>query len=189
MKQRIRHFIYLIILIILDQGTKFWAKTTLKEDGPISIIPDVFKLQYHENSGAVWGILQGKASFLSIVTIFILTLLLYVYFKIPKEKKFDPLKLIFVFIGAGAIGNMIDRISYNFVVDFIYFELINFPIFNVADCYVTISSVFIIILFLFYYKDQDLAFLDQLFQSKKNVQSGQIKQDNQELEENNGKTK
>lgn len=167
MKERIRHFIYLCILIALDQVTKIWAKTTLQENGPVTIIQDVFKLQYHENSGAVWGIMQGKASILSIMTIFILAVLFYLYIHIPKERKYKFLKLIFVFIGAGAIGNMIDRIAYNFVVDFIYFELINFPIFNVADCYVTVSSILMILLAIFYYKDEDLNFLDQMFKRKK----------------------
>jgi len=167
MKERIRHFIYLCVLIALDQALKFWAKSTLQENGPLTVIPKVLKLQYHENSGAVWGILQGKASLLSIMTIFILAALLFIYLHIPKEPKFKFLKLIFVFIAAGAVGNMIDRIAYHFVVDFIYFELINFPIFNVADCYVTVSSVLIILLALFYYKDEDLSFFDRMLKSKK----------------------
>lgn len=167
MKERIRHFIYLIVLIGLDQATKIWAKTSLQANGPVTIIPDVFKLQYHENSGAVWGILQGKASILSILTIFILTALFFVYIHIPKEPKFMYLKLIFVFIGAGAVGNMIDRIAYHFVVDFIYFELINFPVFNVADSYVTVASILIILLAVFYYKDEDLDFLDTMLKGKK----------------------
>jgi len=166
MKQRRRHLIYFIILIALDQLTKLWAKTTLRNNGPFDIIPDVLKLQYHENSGAVWGILQGKANILSVFTLFILAALVYVYFQIPKERKLNLLKLIFVTIGAGAIGNMIDRFSYGYVVDFIYFELINFPIFNVADCYVTVSSILIILLAIFYYKDEDLAFLDNMFKKR-----------------------
>ena len=57
---------------------------------------------------------------------------------------------------SGAAGNLIDRILQGYVVDFFYFRLINFPVFNVADCYVTISAAALIILFLFYYKDSDL---------------------------------
>lgn len=166
MKQRRRHLIYFIILIALDQLTKLWAKTSLRNNGPIDIIPNVLKLQYHENSGAVWGILQGKANLLSLFTLFILAALVYVYFQIPKASKYNLLKLVFVTIGAGAIGNMIDRFSYGYVVDFIYFELINFPIFNVADSYVTVSSILIILLAIFYYKDEDLAFLDDMFNKR-----------------------
>ena len=62
-------------------------------------------------------------------------------------------------IAAGAIGNMIDRIRLNYVVDFIYFVLINFPIFNVADMYVTISTAVLVIMLLFVYKENDLSFI------------------------------
>ena len=60
---------------------------------------------------------------------------------------------------AGSIGNMIDRIRYDYVVDFIYFVRINFPIFNVADIYVSLSAVILIILLLFVYKEKDLYFI------------------------------
>ena len=62
-------------------------------------------------------------------------------------------------IASGAAGNMIDRVSHDYVVDFIYFVLINFPIFNVADIYVTVSTFLFVILFLFYYKENDFNFL------------------------------
>lgn len=77
------------------------------------------------------------------------------------------MKLIFVFIMAGAIGNMIDRFTLKYVVDFLYFSLINFPIFNIADCYVTVSAILLFALAIFYYKEEDMAFIDQLFSKKK----------------------
>ncbi len=55
---------------------------------------------------------------------------------------------------------MIDRVSKNYVVDFFYFELINFPIFNVADCYVTVAAVLLIISIMFIYKEEDFKFID-----------------------------
>ena len=69
-----------------------------------------------------------------------------------------PLRITLVLLTAGAIGNMIDRVYHNFVVDFLYFKLINFPIFNVADCYVTIAMGLLIVLILFYYTDEELNF-------------------------------
>ena len=59
-------------------------------------------------------------------------------------------------ICSGAIGNMIDRVSRGYVVDFFYFKLINFPIFNVADCYVTVAAFLLIVLIFFYYKEEEL---------------------------------
>jgi signal peptidase II len=166
MKERIKHLVLLIILIGVDQGLKFWAKATLMNKEPLDIIPDVLSLQYCENSGAVWGILSGRVDFLKILTLMILVVILYLYFQIPEGKKYKALKLIAVFIIAGAAGNLIDRFYLGYVVDFIYFEIINFPLFNFADSCLTVSSILLFILALFYYKDDDFAFLSHIF--KKN---------------------
>ena len=64
-----------------------------------------------------------------------------------------------VLLGAGAVGNLIDRMVQSYVVDFLYFKLIDFPIFNVADCYVTAGAILLAILILFVYKDEELGFL------------------------------
>lgn len=80
-------------------------------------------------------------------------------FKIPGKKKYDCLHVLLVMIASGAIGNMIDRIRLDYVVDFISIVLINFPIFNVADMYVTISMIGLFVLILFIYKEDDLSFL------------------------------
>lgn len=167
MKQKIKHLLLFILLTVIDQGAKLWVRQTLMNKNPIVIIPDVFSLQYHENTGAVWGIMSGRVQFLSIFTFLILLFIVYLYLKIPQDKKYNPLKLISVFIIAGAVGNLIDRIFLGHVVDFIYFELINFPLFNIADSYLTVSCILLFLLAVFYYKDTDFAFLDRLFGSSK----------------------
>ncbi len=167
MKQRLRHLIYFILLITADQLTKYWARTYLIEKGPVDIIPGALELRYHTNTGAVWGILQGRVSVLTIITGIALILLIFLYFKTPEGKRYTPLRILWVFIIAGAVGNLIDRIALKHVVDFIYFSLIDFPIFNVADSYLTVSSVLLIILALFYYKDKDLAFIEDMVKRKK----------------------
>jgi signal peptidase II len=166
MNQRIRHFLYVIILIAFDQLTKYFVRADLMNKEPFVIIPKVLSLQYHENTGAVWGFFSGGVSVLAVVTILILGVLIFFYSRIPNGKRYNALKIIFVFIMAGAVGNMIDRIFLKHVVDFIYFEIINFPLFNVADTYVTVSSFLLFFLALFYYKDKDFEFLDQLFKKK-----------------------
>ena len=70
-------------------------------------------------------------------------------------KKLLPLRICAVFIFSGAIGNFIDRLKLGYVVDFFYFKLIDFPVFNVADIYVTVAAFAMIILGLFYYKEED----------------------------------
>lgn len=167
MKQRIKHLILFLLLVGIDQASKLWVKSRLMNKDPIVILKDVLNLQYHENSGAVWGILSGKVVYLTIFTFIIMLFILYLYFKIPKNKKFNALKIITVFILAGALGNLIDRIYLGYVVDFIYFKIIDFPLFNLADSYLTVSSILLMILALFYYKDEDFAFLDQIFRKNK----------------------
>lgn len=147
------------ILVLIDQITKILASNYLKDGEPISIIKDVFSLHYLENTGAAFGIFKDQQLFFIIMTIMVLGVVLYAYLKLPETKKYRPLKYIMIFIIAGALGNFIDRILYNYVVDFFYFELINFPIFNMADCYVSLSAIVLVILFIFYYKEEDFYFL------------------------------
>ncbi|WP_081848685.1 signal peptidase II [Clostridium sp. KNHs205] len=156
--RKLRHLLYLILLIGFDQFTKYLVVQNL-QDNPFILIPKVFQLTYHENDGAVWGILSGRTIFLVLMAVILLSFMVFIYIKVPNEKRYNALHIILIFICAGAVGNLLDRILKGYVVDFLYFELIDFPIFNVADCYITISSVLLVLLGLFYYKDEDFAFL------------------------------
>ena len=73
-----------------------------------------------------------------------------------------PLLITCTLLVSGAAGNFIDRVRFGYVRDFIYFKLINFPVFNVADCYVTVSVVLLIILILFVYKEDDFEFFKDI---------------------------
>ena len=81
------------------------------------------------------------------------------YWKMPKTRHYLPMHILAVTITAGAVGNVLDRIRLNYVVDFVYISLINFPVFNVADIYVTVSAVLFFIYVIFYYKEEDFQFL------------------------------
>ena len=159
MKRILKFFGLNVILIAIDQITKYLAQTKLMGTEGISLIDGVFKFQYLENPGAAFGMFQNKLVFLIPITILIFGGIVFVYLKIPDNKRLVPIQYICIFISAGAIGNLIDRIVNNYVIDFLYFELINFPIFNVADCYVTVSAILLLILGFFYYKDEDFDFL------------------------------
>jgi len=89
-----------------------------------------------------------------------LALVLFLFFKLPEQKKFRIVHVLLAVIIAGGIGNMIDRFRLDYVVDFISFVLINYPIFNVADIYVVVATIGLFILFLFVYKEKDLEFLN-----------------------------
>ena len=175
MKKKTNHYLShllatlsMIFAIFLDQYTKLLAVENLKNQAPIDIIENVFQLHYLENRGAAFGILQNQKIFFVIIGIIILIVALFLYLKMPHERHFIPLRICLLLIASGAIGNMIDRIRLNYVIDFFYFELIDFPIFNVADIYVTLSAGLLIVLILFYYKEDDLEMLFKLFSRKKN---------------------
>lgn len=175
----------IIMLVILDQLTKFQAVVKLKNGSPFVIIDGVFELRYLENQSAAFGFdivsffqkifkikyftenpeafLTAKMVIFAIVTIAVVILLMIFYSRIPQTKRFLGINLILIFFVAGAIGNLIDRIVNNYVVDFFYFKLINFPIFNVADIYVTVAAFAFIILGIFYYKEEDF---EMIFKKK-----------------------
>ena len=112
-------------LVSIDQWTKGMAVEHLKGSAAVPLIPGWLELKYSENRGAAFGLLQDGRIFFLIVT------------------------------AAGAIGNLIDRLLNGFVVDFVYLSIINFPIFNLADIFVSWSAVLLIILMIFKYNDED----------------------------------
>ena len=151
--------VFLIALVVLDQFSKAWAVASLKDKPAIPIINGVLELNYLENKGAAFGMLQNQRIFFILVAIVILTCIVYILIKAPCTKRYFILHVLLSLIAAGAIGNMIDRVSLNYVVDFIYFKLKDFPECNCADIYVTVSTFVLIIVLLFVYKDNDLRFL------------------------------
>lgn len=157
--------LFLVVLVAIDQFTKYAAVIKLKNQPAFNIIDGVLEFNYLENRGAAFGMLQNQKMFFVFVAVIFLGVITYVLFKAPAEKKYFSLHILLVLIAGGAIGNMIDRLRLDYVVDFIYFVLINFPIFNVADIYVTVSTLILVIQVLFVYKDNDFDFLS--FKQKK----------------------
>ena len=141
------------LLVLLDQATKLAAVSALKDGGPFVLIPGVFQLQYLENRGAAFGILQDARAFFLVITVLAMVLVLYALFRAPLDKRFLPVRILLVLIGAGALGNALDRAILSYVRDFIYFSLIDFPVFNVADIYVTCATFLLVLLVLIYYKE------------------------------------
>jgi len=148
------------LLVFLDQWTKALAVDRLKEQAPFVIWDGVLEFHYHENKGAAWGILQGKQLFFYVLTIVFCLLLLYEIYRLYKNVRYMPLLYILVFLFSGTIGNFIDRVRLQYVVDFIYVKIINFPIFNLADCYITVSVIVLMLLIFFFYTDEEF---DEMF--------------------------
>ncbi len=146
----------LLMLVFLDQWTKCLAVRNLKGAADVVLIRGVLKLHYLENRGMAFGLLQGFQILFTVLTVAVLFLAVLIFLRLSYTKRFVFFRILLVLIAAGAVGNSIDRIANGYVVDFIYFSLIDFPVFNVADCYVTVSCILMAVLILFVYKDDEL---------------------------------
>lgn len=135
--------IAIVVLVSLDQFVKYLTVTHLMLK-PIVLIENVFELTYVENKGAAWSILENQIWFFILMTVIILALIAYACYKKMIYTKLSQISL--VLICAGAIGNLIDRITHGYVIDMFSFKLINFPVFNVADICIVCGGI----LFVFY---------------------------------------
>ena len=133
------------VLLGTDQLIKWWGRTYLAHMEPIVVWDGVFELVYVENRGAAWGILQGKRWLLLVITGIVLALLLC-YLVLGKST--HPVETCAVtLIISGRAGNLIDRLFFGYVTDYIYFKPIDFPVFNLADICVVVGTI----LFCFYW--------------------------------------
>lgn len=143
---------------MLDQLTKYMAVKHLMPIGSHPFIPGLIEFNYTTNPGIAFGMLGGKGWF--FIPVSFLAIILTVFFLIRFRKSISPLLSAAVaMVAGGGIGNQIDRIFKGEVVDFLNFQFIDFPVFNVADCFVTIGCSLAIISLIFF--DRDLLFDDK----------------------------
>ncbi|WP_017415686.1 signal peptidase II [Clostridium tunisiense] len=138
--------VIIVLGLLLDRISKLWALSTLKDSLGVTIIKNFFAFEYLENRGAAFGILQNKLWLLVVITILVASGMIFYLIKYKPNSKL--LRISIAMIVSGAIGNLIDRVYYNFVVDFIlvhYKEAYYFPTFNVADILVSVGTFFLII--------------------------------------------
>lgn len=143
-----------ILLIIIDQITKYIALTNLKPIGSTIFIKGFMDFTFVENRGAAFGILEGQRWFFVVITVIISVAILYAFFKLPNKKEYMWLRVSFVLILAGAIGNVIDRFFRGYVVDFFEFTFMHWPVFNMADIYVVVGTILFAFLLLFVIKEE-----------------------------------
>jgi len=152
----------LCILLFADQYTKLLAISHLKGHKSFVLINGVLEFSYLENTGAAFSSFEGRQAFLIVLTTLVIILLAWKYVTLPSERRFVRMRLCILLIFGGAAGNLLDRLTRRYVVDFIYFVPINFPKFNVADIYITVGVAILALLLFFYYTDEELDFLFQL---------------------------
>lgn len=143
------------VLIGIDQWTKYLAVTQLHNaNRTVSIVDGVFELRYAENPGMAFSMLEGQRWIFIPMTLLIGSLIVAMMLRSPL-RRYRLFNVTCVLIFAGAIGNLIDRMRFGYVVDFLYFKLIDFPIFNFADCCVVIGAGLFFVFFLFVMKGEE----------------------------------
>ena len=152
---RIKGFLLILFLVLLDQGTKYLAILYLKGNSGIPLIDQVLTLRYLENRGMAFGLLQNKILCLVLVCMVFFAAIIYLFIKTPATVYYRPLLYTAAVVFSGAMGNFIDRVFRRYVVDFIYFSLIDFPTFHVADIYVTCGIAALVFLLFFRYREED----------------------------------
>ncbi|MBW7573655.1 signal peptidase II [Caproiciproducens faecalis] len=133
--------------VAADQILKLLVTSNLQPNSGFNVIDGFFKIFYIQNRGAAFGMLQNQRWFFILVTLSISAVIIYALFKYRQHNFFSYAASVLI-IGGG-IGNLIDRVLYGYVVDYIYVTFFP-PIFNFADCCVTVGTVFLIIHILFF---------------------------------------
>lgn len=136
------YYIIAMILIGLDQLSKYLTVQEIALGEVVPVIPNILSLTYIRNSGAAWSILEDQMIFFYVITVVVVGAL--IYFLHTEGKKSPIASTGIAFIMGGAIGNFIDRLHLKYVIDMIRLEFINFPIFNVADMALTIGVIILI---------------------------------------------
>ena len=160
------YVLFIGVLLGMDQYTKQLAAVKLTSGEDYVFIKGIVSFSYLENTGAAWGVLSGKTALFVIVTCILVALILAVMVRLETMIKsghrrvYRILQIDLAVLIAGAFGNLVDRVMHVYVVDFIKTEFIDFPVFNVADCYVTVSMILLVILLLCFVKEDEM---DRMF--------------------------
>lgn len=152
-------FLFCAALVGIDQLTKYLAATRLAGNASVPVIPGIFELFYLENRGAAFGMLTNRQWFFAGIAVLMIFAAGYVYVQLPGERHYHFLRMICILIAAGAAGNLLDRMIRHYVVDFLYVSAIDFPVFNVADCYVCVGTGLALLALFTVYREDDFSFL------------------------------
>ena len=146
-------YVLLAVIAAAIVGLDQWTKAlTLAADRagslPSESILGIFHITHTENDGAIWGILSGQTWLFILIMVLFLAVLGVMIWRKWLTKKFEWLCL--AFIAGGGIGNMIDRLVSGSVTDMIKCDFVEFPVFNVADCFITVGCAALLIYILFF---------------------------------------
>ena len=152
MKKLIKYILLILAIVIADQVTKWLVVENIALHGHVDFLPGVLSFTYTQNTGAAWSMLAGQQWLFVVVFAVLTELLLLEYFKF--HMPFTPMERWFIAaIYGGGLGNMIDRVRLGYVVDMIKTDFMNFPVFNVADCFITCGCILLIVHLIFFNKE------------------------------------
>jgi len=136
------------LAVCLDQWTKYLVVQNVPLHSTVEAIPGLFHITYYQNTGAAWSMLEGQTWFFMIMVVIFLVLVVLAVWKKWISSKFELLCV--AGIAGGAIGNFIDRLFIGSVTDMICLDFISFPIFNVADSFITVCCILLAIYVIFF---------------------------------------
>ena len=152
MKKFLKYAIFAAFIVLADQLSKIWVVENIPLFGNIPFLPGILRLTYVQNTGAAWSMFRGQQWLFALVFAIFTAAILYEYFKSPMP--FTTLeRWCIAAVYGGGLGNMIDRIRMGYVVDMLETEFIDFPVFNVADCFITCGCIALLVHMIFFNKD------------------------------------
>ena len=139
-------------IIAADQLSKLWVVENISLHTAVPVLDGVFHLTYVQNTGAAWSMLEGMIWLFALIFLLFTALVVWEFWK--KTLPFTPLdRWCIAAIWAGGLGNMLDRLRLGYVVDMIEVEFIRFPVFNVADCFISCGCILLLIHLLFFNRE------------------------------------
>ena len=151
MKKLLKYILFILAVVVADQWTKWLVVENIPLFGRVEFIPGFLSWTYTQNTGAAWSMLEGQRWLFILIFAVLTVLLLLEYFKF--HMPFTTLeRWLIAAIYAGGLGNIIDQVRLGYVVDMIHTDFIRFPVFNVADCFITCGCICLMIHLAFFNK-------------------------------------
>lgn len=142
-KNGLTFFLISLCVVLLDQLVKFFIRNSMNIGDSIPVIKNIFHITYITNFGAGFSVMHGKTSLLIWFAIIVIGIILFYYDKLQEKKS---LQIFSGLILGGTLSNLIDRLLFGFVIDFLDFRI--WPVFNIGDSCVCIGAIFLIIYFI-----------------------------------------
>lgn len=146
------YIILSIVILAADMVTKYFVQRKMEPYDSIPVIKNIFHITYVQNTGAAFSILKGKIFFFTAVSVIITLIIIFIMIKYPIKEKIFGIAMAMVL--GGAVGNLIDRLRYGYVVDFLDFRI--WPVFNIADCAIVVGTLILAYLITFHTEPKGL---------------------------------